>query len=259
MFAVISDIHSNVEALTAVLADIRSRGIDEIICLGDMVGYGPEPGQCLDMIMENCSEILMGNHDWAVLYEPSRFNVSAEVAVYWTRLQLEKDKNLQAVARRWKFLGEREIKLVKTGPQCEKYRCREMVFVHGSPRRPINEYIFPDDIYNSPHKITGAMERFSHLCFVGHTHVPGVFTESVDFYTPQDLDDVFDISATKSLINVGSVGQPRDRDPRAGYVVVEPETITFVRVEYDWQATLEKVLAHPALDDYLGTRLKEGR
>lgn len=259
MFAIISDIHSNIEALRAVMDDIHSRGIEEIICLGDVIGYGPDPSGCLDIVMESCSEVLMGNHDWAVLYEPGRFNASAEAAVYWTRLQLENDKDPETVARRWKFLGDREVKIVKTPEECEKYHFRDIIFVHGSPRRPINEYIFPDDIYNSPNKITGAMERFSHLCFVGHTHVPGVFTESVDFYTPGDLNDVFDISATKAMINVGSVGQPRDRDPRAGYVIVEPEIITFVRVEYDWQTTRDKVLAKPALDDYLGTRLQEGR
>lgn len=259
MFAIISDIHSNIEALKAVLEDIHSRGIEEIICLGDVIGYGPDPCGCLDMVMESCSEVLMGNHDWAVLYEPGRFNPSAEAAVYWTRLQLENDTDPETIAGRWKFLGDRGVRIVKTTQECEKYNCREITFVHGSPRRPINEYVFPDDIYNSPGKIIGTMERFSHLCFIGHTHVPGVFTESVDFYTPQDLNDVFDISATKAMINVGSVGQPRDRDPRAGYVIVEPDLIKFVRIEYDWQKTRDKVLAKPALDDYLGTRLQEGR
>ena len=259
MFAIISDIHSNLEALTAVLGDIRSRGIDEIICLGDVVGYGPDPGECLDVVSQNCREVLLGNHDWAVLYEPSRFNASAEAASYWTRMELEREDDQAKIARRWKFLGEREIRFVKDAQHSRDYGCREMVFVHGSPRKPVNEYIFPDDIYNSPNKISATMERFSHLCFVGHTHVPGVFTESVDFYSPEDINDVFDISSAKALINVGSVGQPRDRDPRGGYVIVEPDTISFVRVEYDWQKTRDKVLAKPALDDYLGTRLQEGR
>ncbi len=259
MLAIISDIHSNLEALTAVLADIRSRGAEDIICLGDVVGYGPNPGQCLDLIMENCSDVIMGNHDWAVLYEPNKFNPSAEAAAYWTRRQLENETDPAAVARRWKFLGNREIKLTKTSQDFQQLGFREMVFAHGSPRRPVNEYLFPDDIYNSPNKITGAMSLFSHLCFVGHTHVPGVFTESVDFYSPKDLNDVYDVAEAKALINVGSVGQPRDRDNRAGYVLVESDKITFVRVKYDWEKTRDKVEARLALDNHLGERLGEGR
>jgi diadenosine tetraphosphatase ApaH/serine/threonine PP2A family protein phosphatase len=136
----------------------------------------------------------------------------------------------------------------------------EMIFVHGSPRRPVNEYIFPDDVYNNTHKLQGLFERFDHLCFVGHTHVPGVFVETPDFYTPEELEFVYEIDPKrKALVNVGSVGQPRDRDNRASYVVVEPGAIRFVRVPYDYEATIRKVLPIPEIDDYLGIRLREGR
>ncbi|MHC4982755.1 MAG: metallophosphoesterase family protein, partial [Planctomycetota bacterium] len=106
----------------------------------------------------------------------------------------------------------------------------------------------------------GAFERFDTVCFVGHTHVPGVFFDTPDFYTPDELEGFLEIDPSKKvIINVGSVGQPRDRDPRAGYVLVEPGCVRFVRVEYDYTAVAKKVYAIEELDDYLGSRLKEGR
>lgn len=256
MLALISDIHSNMEALSAVLADIESRGIGRIVCLGDVVGYGPEPGQCLDVIMDRCATVIMGNHDCATLYEPSRFNIGAENAIYWTRSQLESESDSTQIARRWGFLGSLAVREVMDG---EEFGFREILLSHGSPRRPINEYLFPDDVHSSPGKIAASMERCEHICFVGHTHIPGVFTESLEFLEPDDIDNVYETSSEKALINVGSVGQPRDGDPRAGYATVEGGKITFVRVEYDLQTTMNKVYAIAELDDYLGTRLQEGR
>jgi len=257
MLAIISDIHSNVEALTAVLADIASRGIKQIICLGDVLGYGPQPGQCLDLIMQSVSLSLMGNHDYAVLYEPNKFNLGAETACFWTRQKLEDEPDAAKRNARWEFLGKMPVKHVIDGSDMG---VGQMVFVHGSPRRPINEYIFPDDVYNAPAKIHSVFERFEHLCFVGHTHVPGAFIETPDFYSPDELEMVFEVNpARKALINVGSVGQPRDRDNRASYVYVESGKIHFVRVPYNVEAVVEKVRAIQELDDYLGVRLKEGR
>ena len=258
MLAVISDIHSNVEALTAVLDDISSRGITRIVCLGDVLGYGPQPAQCLDLIMERTEVCLMGNHDYAVLYEPNKFNMGAESACFWTRQQLEDEPDASRRNARWDFLGRLPVKHVMSG---EDLGVGEMTFVHGSPRRPINEYVFPDDVYNVPNKIHGLFERFSHLCFVGHTHVPGIFLETPDFYSPDELGDMtFEVSpARKALINVGSVGQPRDRDNRASYVIIEAGKIRFVRLNYDIDSVAAKVHAIPELDDYLGSRLKEGR
>jgi diadenosine tetraphosphatase ApaH/serine/threonine PP2A family protein phosphatase len=133
------------------------------------------------------------------------------------------------------------------------------MLAHGSPRRPINEYIFPDDMYNSPTKLSASLERFEHLCFVGHTHVPGVFTAGLDFHSPADLDGEYEITEGKALINVGSVGQPRDRDPRAGYVLLRDGKVIFRRVAYDVPTTMNKVYAIQELDDYLGARLEDGR
>jgi len=265
VLAIISDIHSNVEALTAVLADIAERGAEQIICLGDIVGYGPQPAECVDILTAEADVTLMGNHDYAVLLEPNKFNISAETACYWTRQQFEREPDLAKRSARWEFLGNLPVKHTleaddpANGGEGGPGR-PEQVFVHGSPRRPVNEYVFPDDVYNAPNKVQGLFDRFGGLCFVGHTHVPGVFLDTPDFYSPDELEGVFEISsARKAMINVGSVGQPRDRDPRASYVIVEPDVVRFVRVEYDVDAVMEKVFAIPELDDYSGNRLKEGR
>lgn len=257
MLAVISDIHANTEALTAVLADITRRNVTRTICLGDVIGYGADPQTCLDTVMGAADVTLMGNHDYAVLYEPNNFNIGAESACFWTREQLEGEPDAGKRDLRWDFLGRLEVKHMMPG---EDFGMGELAFVHGSPRRPINEYVFPDDVYNNPSKIHGLFDRFTHLCFVGHTHVPGVFLDTPDFYSPEELDWVYKVEAhRKALVNVGSVGQPRDRDERAGYVLVEPGAVRFVRVPYDVAAACQKVYDIPELDDYLGTRLREGR
>ncbi|MCE5280231.1 MAG: metallophosphoesterase family protein [Planctomycetaceae bacterium] len=264
MLAIISDIHSNIEALTAVLRDIESRGVKRIVCLGDVVGYGPNPCEALDLIMRHCEVTLMGNHDFAALYEPNNFNMGAEAACFWTRRKLEKEPDLEKRGARWDYLGALPVKHVISGEALGLPGVTDVAFTHGSPRRPINEYIFPDDVYNCPGKFRGLFERFNHLCFVGHTHVPGVFLETPDFYSPDELDDgVFEVSFRKAMVNVGSVGQPRDRDNRASYATLEPNGATalvrFVRVPYNVDATMAKVRATPELDDYLGSRLREGR
>jgi predicted phosphodiesterase len=249
MFAIISDIHGNLEALSVVMSDIKQRGIEEILCLGDIIGYGPNPRECLDLVMDNCKTVLMGNHDFAVFYEPYNFNTGAETASYWTRRCFELEQNVELRARRWRFLGSLPPRV----------RTDQYVALHASPRRPINEYIFPDDIYTNPGKFVAMFERVEKLCFVGHTHVPGVFLEGPDFYTPDELDYRFEVSDEKAIINVGSVGQPRDRDPRTGYVVVDNNSVEFVRLEYDVKTTVKKFEAVPELDSFLAARLLDGR
>src|SRR5512145_1730979 len=106
MLAILSDIHSNLEALTAVMAEIDRRGIQDIACLGDIVGYGPNPMECIDIIAQRCKMSLMGNHDFAVFYEPYNFNSGAESASYWTRRCFEQEPNAELRNRRWRFLGK---------------------------------------------------------------------------------------------------------------------------------------------------------
>jgi len=258
MFAVLSDIHSNLEALTAVLADIEKRGIKAIYCLGDVIGYGPDPGECLDLIIEKTKWCVLGNHDYAAFYEPTNFNYAAEQASFWTREVLETQEEKEVRDRRWGFLGElpmRQRLETKLGANATI-----IDFVHASPRRPVNEYIFPDDVYTNPLKVRLLFERVEHICFVGHTHMPGVFLDEPDFYLPDELSNVYPIvDDEKAIINIGSVGQPRDKDSRASYVYVNENEVHFVRVEYDFETTIGKIMAIEQLDSFHAERLRDGR
>lgn len=256
--AVISDIHGNATALRSVLADIESRGIDKIVCLGDIVGYGPEPLECIDLVQEKCAWALMGNHDFGVLYEPTNFNPTAEAAAFWTREQFDREPDEGERQRRYEYLSSLRVRQVED--LCGDGT--EVLAVHASPRRPINEYIFPDDVNDAPDKIDAIFDRVKQVALVGHTHVPGVFSNEPDFYPPSEIGDepVFRfIADEKAVINVGSVGQPRDFNPRASYVILSPGQVEFVRVEYDIKDTADKIKAIPQLHDYLGERLFEGR
>lgn len=256
--AVISDIHANVSALRSVLADISARGIDRIICLGDTVGYGPDPLECVDLVREKCAWALMGNHDFAVLYEPTNFNQGAETAAYWTRDQFDQEPDESKRAERYDFMGRLKVRVVDQPPDLPF----SILAVHGSPRRPINEYIFPDDPQNSPEKLEAIFDRVPRVCIVGHTHVPGVFTDEPDFYPPDELgaDRCYRWrDGEKAVINVGSVGQPRDLDPRASYLILHPDRAEFVRVAYDIDATANKMRGIPQLPTWLVERLYNGR
>lgn len=247
--ALISDIHSNLEALEAVLADIADQTVDEIYCLGDVIGYGPNPRECLDKVMNVCRVTILGNHDQAALIDPEGFNPVALQAVYWTRDQLESGRGNPAdVNRRWDFLGELP-RLINE----DRY-----LFVHGSPREPTNEYVFPEDVYNQ-RKIDTLFGKIENFCFQGHTHIPGVFTESHEFIAPDECDYKFRLGEEKLMINVGSVGQPRDGVPQACYTILEDAGVTFRRVDYNVDVTAEKIYSTPDLDNMLGDRLKSGR
>jgi diadenosine tetraphosphatase ApaH/serine/threonine PP2A family protein phosphatase len=251
--AIISDIHSNFEALQAVLADIEKQNVTEIYCLGDVIGYGPNPRECVDLIMK-CRVVLLGNHDQGAMFDPDGFNTSAERAIFWTRAQLESPGVERDVKeRRWEFLADRP----------RSFRENGHLFVHGSARNPLNEYVFPEDIYNQRkmERIFALVERY---CFQGHTHVPGIFTEQLpddlyQFHSPEELDYVYQLDDHKTLCNVGSVGQPRDGDWRACYILLDGDTIRYRRVEYDIETTVQKIYAIPDLENFLGDRLRDGR
>ncbi|AMV35204.1 phosphodiesterase [Pirellula sp. SH-Sr6A] len=247
--ALISDIHGNLEALQAVLADIAAQNVDEIICLGDIVGYGPNPCECLDLVMKRCKLTIMGNHDQAALFDPDGFNPVALRAIYWTRDRLDAGPT-NVVNRRWDFLSE----LPKLYVQ-EKF-----MFVHGSPRDPTNEYVFPEFIYDKA-KMESIFARITQYCFQGHTHMPGVFTPDLEFIKPSQCDCVFPLGKEKLMVNVGSVGQPRDEDNRACYAIIDHDTkkLIYRRVEYDFDATAKKIYGIADLDRMLGDRLRTGR
>lgn len=246
--ALISDIHSNLEAFKAVLEDIRQQGITETYCLGDIVGYGPNPRECIDLVM-SCDMCLLGNHDQGALFDPEGFNSGAERAIFWTRKQLEDGRgDPDQNALRWDFLGELPRSRRENG----------LLYVHGSARNPLSEYVFPEDIYNKRkiEKIFSLVEKY---CFQGHTHVPGVFTEGLQFFPPDEIGYQYRLSSEKAMINVGSVGQPRDGDPRSCYVVLEDDLVTFRRVDYPVDQTIKKIYDIPELDNFLGDRLRDGR
>lgn len=249
--ALISDIHGNLEALNAVMADIHLQKVERIVCLGDIVGYGPNPCQCLDIVMQKCQLTILGNHDQAALFDPDGFNPVALRAIYWTRDELDRGPGpASAINRRWDFLSE----LPKS------HQAGDVLFVHGSPRDVTNEYVFPETIYDQA-RMQALFDRVTRLSFQGHTHMPGVFTTYGEFITPDDCDYRFAIGPEKLMINVGSVGQPRDEDPRPCYVIFDDqqEELVFRRVDYDFERTIQKIYDIPDLDNMLGDRLRGGR
>lgn len=249
--AVISDIHANLEGLETVLDDIRRQGIEDIICLGDVIGYGPNPNECLDRVMDVCRWQLMGNHEEAVLYGAVGFNPKAKMAIDWTRDQLNSpEQPPEKRNARWKFLGDLRLVVNENG----------FDFVHGSPRDPVREYVFPADVLDQD-KLRSIFDHVGRACFAGHTHIPGVIAEDGRF-TPAD-GDAFQHTVTETgprvLLNVGSVGQPRDGDNRSCYVVIDGPTVTWRRLDYDVEKTAAKILAIDRLPGYLASRLREGR
>jgi len=250
MQAIVSDVHSNLEAFQAVLNDIKQRGVTDIICLGDLIGYGPDPRTCLDMA-GSFNLCLLGNHEEAVLFEAQAqgFNPRATVAVKWTAKQFNMlGDDRQANAKRWDFMGNMP----------RYYSGNGILLVHGSPSDPTREYVYTTDVRN-PNKMERIFGQIEHLCFVGHTHVPGVWTDDMTFRSPDDLDYVYRISPRKTIINVGSVGQPRDNDPRACYALFDGAAVRFIKVAYDFETTIRKIYAIQDLDRSLGDRLREGR
>jgi diadenosine tetraphosphatase ApaH/serine/threonine PP2A family protein phosphatase len=250
MIAILSDIHGNLEAITAVLADVSRQGVRTVYNLGDTLGYGPNPVECLDLAMR-MQVVLMGNFDNAVLYKPDGFCRSAEESVLWARAVLDSNGTKSAGSSRLEFLGS------LPGSHSEG----DVLFVHGSPRNQMNEYFFPEDIYNEP-KLRKSFMLFDHICFNGHTHIPGIIlqpgTAKWEFVYPEECDKGFPTKERKFICNVGSVGQPRDEDPRACYVLFDGETIRYRRVEYNIETTIRKIYAIPQLDNFLGDRLREG-
>ena len=252
--ALISDIHANMGALNAVLGDIKSNGITDIICLGDLVGYGPEPAEVVERAME-WRVVLMGNHDEAVVKFACGFNPVARAAVQWTREQLEPGFfSGKTKKNRWTFLSSLPLTHTQDG----------YFFVHGSPRDPTMEYIFKTDTIDLtgeiPEKIRDIMSRFERVCFVGHTHEPGIITDDAIFLTPTEIDHRYTFEeGRKYIVNVGSVGQPRDGDSKSCYLLLDGNRIEFRRVAYDVNATAEKIFKNTHLDRRSGERLLLGR
>lgn len=213
---ILTDIHANLTALEAVLEDVGE--FDAVWCLGDIVGYGPDPNECIELVQELPNlECVLGNHDAAVVKRigDNAFNLDARHVIEWTAQTL-KPANI-------KFLSNLPEKRIING----------VTLVHGSPRQPVWEYLLDTRT---------ATMNFAYFdtpfCFVGHTHLPVVYyldedTRSARLMIPEHNTQI--VLAPRTIINPGSVGQPRDRDPRAAYAVYDPEQNywEFHRVIYD--------------------------
>lgn len=251
MQAICSDVHGNLEAFEAVLQEIARQHVTEVICLGDVVGYGPNPRECVDLA-RGLGITLQGNHEQALLVqmEGSTFSYRARDSLDWTRQQfsMRNDEERAQNGPRWDFLGSLR----------ESFTSNSALHVHGTPRDPINEYLYPRDIYR-PEKLEQMFEKIDWVCFVGHTHVPGIWTEDMIYLTRQQVNGRYRLGPKKAIINVGSVGQPRDGDPRASFVLRDDDTIFFRRVEYPMDTTVQKIRAIPELDPFLAERLQHGK
>jgi diadenosine tetraphosphatase ApaH/serine/threonine PP2A family protein phosphatase len=234
MKALISDIHANLEAFLAVLQDIGRYRVRDIYCLGDVVGYGPNPRECVDLAMQ-CKVAVLGNHDEGATTRLDGFAPTAWRAIYWTRQQL-------AVGGR---LAERRRRFLGLCPQVHTEK--DFMFVHGSPRHPLREYVFPGDAGNRT-KMDAIFAQVPRYCFAGHTHMPGIFTEKGQFLRPTDVPRGFRLNGQKVFCNIGAVGQSRDGDRRACYVLLDGNAVFYRRVEYDIETTRRKVREVPELN-----------
>lgn len=242
-FLIVSDIHANLEALQAVLDDARGR-YDRILCLGDLVGYGADPNAVVDWTRENVTVVIRGNHDRASAAEdPSgfdtieTFNPAAQSSTHWTRdaLTPENRTYLEALPR---------------GPLFYK----GVDLVHGSPADE-DEYVISVSDAAPLLESLGAP-----LTFFGHTHKQGGFRLARRTTVPLPRDRALELEPDYFyLVNPGSVGQPRDADPRAAYAVYSPEErmVEFRRVAYDVDRAAAKIRA-AGLPDFLAARLHEG-
>lgn len=244
--AILSDIHGNLEALEAVLHDAAAKSVTRYWCLGDVVGYGPNPNECLD-ICRGFEFCILGNHENGVLFPPEGFNSQAERSMEWTRRQLMSGPP-ELCDPRWSFLNRLPRVVQRDG----------LMFVHGSPVGPMSDYVFPEDISNR-RRLERLFCLVPKICFQGHTHIPGVFTTDARFLSPADLPDGFGLGEHKLLVNVGSVGQPRDGDARASYLIMDEDWFEFHRVAYPVETTIEKVAAILELGPYLANRLKQAK
>jgi len=254
MIAIISDVHGNREALEAVFQELDRLKPDAVICLGDNVGYGPEPIECIDAVRRRCAVTVCGNHDFALIYGANGFSPVARASIEYHRsiIMPRPDQDDADRRERWQFLKGMPYRHVRG----------EFLFVHGAPRNPVTEYLRKIDVLLGMNKkLTENFQQVDWLCFIGHTHRPGVITPDMRFLEPGEMRGVFEPKPRqKAIINVGSVGQPRDGDWRACFVTFEEGgRVRFHRVEYDIDSVVAKMRATGTIDDSLADRLRRGK
>jgi predicted phosphodiesterase len=247
--AIISDLHSNIEAVEAVLKDIHDQGIEDIVCLGDLIGYGPNPREVLRHSLQ-WRFTLRGNHEDALLFLALDFNPDAARAIEWTRDRInDESQDSSENHKLWNFLGDLPDHKQEDG----------VLWLHASPRHYTKEYVRPGDVADRA-KMQEIFSMFEHLCFGGHTHEPGVFTEDMKFYPPRAFAGKMKLAdGRKYFVNIGSVGQPRDRDARSCYVVLQDNVVEFRRVEYNFKQTMQKIYQTNFIPRRFGDRLQQGR
>jgi predicted phosphodiesterase len=241
-YAVIADIHSNLAALTAVLDDIEQKGgVDEIWCLGDIVGYGPDPHQCIELLRHYKHICVAGNHDWAAIgkVDTNYFNQMAIAAIKWTSEQLTISDRLYL---------ENLPQTIDKG---------DIILVHGSPTEPLWEYVISIGI---------AERNFAHFesqfCLVGHSHVPEAFKlqdgACQHIHFSEGIGMV--LGKSRMIINPGAVGQPRDGNAQASYAIYDTEgrMMRLHRVSYDIKSTQDKMM-QAGLPVQLVSRLEAGK
>jgi len=268
--AIVADLHGNRPALETALHDAKERGVKRFVCLGDVVGYGADPRHNLDHIMRLCvpepdgsalgfapGELagglcLQGNHEYALLHSAEDFNPKARAAIEWTREELNRGDNRETNYDYWDFIGALS----------PLERDEAAAFAHGSPRGPVREYMLPRDVQDAEKmraNFASLAELERNVCFVGHSHVPAVYYADQRLYRPRDTEGPYDLGEVPCIVNVGSVGQPRDGDRRLSYGLFDGRNVTFVRCEYDVEEAQSKIRATQALPDYLADRLAVGR
>ncbi len=240
-YGIYSDIHGNLEALQAVLDSMKALGVERRICLGDLVGYCANPNECVDIIREKSDLVILGNHDSVALGRESseNFNFYARRAIEWTRENLSKESI--------DFLNKLSYMEAEG----------ELCFVHASPRSPADWYYVTS--------LDDAVDAFSffrqRICFVGHTHWPVIVVmEGEQSFRICDTLSYTLEKGQRMLVNVGSVGQPRDRNPLASWTICDSETLSveIVRVPYDI-GKAQKKMRDSDFADFLVHRLSEGK
>lgn len=240
-YAFLSDIHSNLEALTAAYTHIKSQDVDEIVFLGDAIGYGPNPNEVFGILQDISKTRLNGNHEAAVLgiIQLSELNLNAQKAVIWTTAHLDK-KYMKVIAKQ-KLLVLKDV----------------FMLVHASIPDHIITYLFAAEQFNE--NLDCLKENKRHICFFGHTHIPVIYNRSAGLLHLESGKKIYLQKQEYYMINPGSVGQPRDNDFRASYLLFDTDeySITNFRIEYDFYETQRKIFASELPRD-LGFRLEYG-
>ncbi len=241
--AVLSDVHANREAFTAVLAKLRELDIDQVVYLGDIIGYNPDPNFCIERLFSLTTFMVRGNHDKAAagIITTEYFNEVAEAAVVWTRRQLT-TRNLM------------RLENLRAGPLLIE---GGIVICHGSPRDE-DEYIFQRTAARENFDFLDEHHPGARICFFGHTHVPMIIDDGGEVYPASEKFQL--VEGRRYLINPGSVGQPRDGSSDAAWGIYDEDERSFshLRVSYPLEETQRKILG-AGLPDFLAARLHLGR